>query len=81
MSRVMNAIEMGFVRIAETYPDEYILVRIIEINHEKGRMIGIALCTAKARAELVAYAKKEGIFDETVILQGENLIPILGGLL
>jgi len=81
MSKVMNASEMGFVRIAETYPDDYILVRIIEINHEKGRMIGLALYTAKTRAELVAYAKNEGIFNETVILQGENLIPVLGGLL
>jgi hypothetical protein len=81
MSRVINAIEMGFVRIAEEYPDEYILVRIIEINHEKGRMVGIALYTAKKRSELVAYAKKEGLINETVILQGENLVPVLGGLL
>jgi len=81
MSRVMDASAMGFVRIAEEYPDEYILVRIIEINHEKGKMIGIALYTAKTRSELVAYAKKEGIIKETVILQGENLIPVLGGLL
>jgi hypothetical protein len=28
---------MGFVRIEEMYPNEYILVRITEIDHDKGR--------------------------------------------
>jgi len=81
MSKVMDATEMGFIRIAEMFPDEYILVRIIEINHEKGKETGIAIYTAKSRDELVAYAKKEGIICNTIILQGENLVPVLGGLL
>ena len=81
MSRVINAVAMGFVSIAEEYPNEYILVRIVEINHEKGVEKGIAIYTASSRDELVSYAKKEGIIGETIILQGENLIPVLGGLL
>jgi hypothetical protein len=81
MSKIMNAIEMGFVRIAEAYPDEFILVRIVEIDHEKGKETGIAIYTAASRQELIAYAKKEGILESTIIIQGENLIPLIGGLL
>jgi len=81
MSRIVNAVEMGFVRIVEMYPDDYILVKIVEINHEKGREIGVAIYTAKTWDELSAYAVKEGILNETIILQGENLIPVLGNLI
>ena len=79
MSKVMNTTVMGFVRIAETYPDEYILVRIVEIDHDKGRETGIAIYTAAAREDLTAYAKEKSIDGETIILQGENLTPVLGG--
>jgi len=81
MSKVINATVMGFVAIAEMYPNEYILVKIVEINHENGKETGIAIYTAKTREELVAYAKTENILGNTVILQGENLVPVLGGLL
>ena len=81
MPKVANATIMGFVRIAETYPDEYILVRIVEIDHDKGRETGIAICTAASREELTAYVKNESINGETIILQGENLTPVLGGVL
>jgi len=81
MSRVMNATAMGFISIVEAYPDLYTLVKIIEINHENGNAIGIALYTATSHEELSAYAKKEGITNETIILQGENLVPMIGGLL
>jgi hypothetical protein len=81
MSKVMNATEMGFIRIAEMFPDEYILVKIIEIDHKKGKETGIAIYTAESRDELVAYAKKERSLGNTIILQGENLVPVLGGLL
>ena len=81
MSRVINATAMGFVRIVEMYPDEYILVKIIEIDYSKGREIGIAIYTASTWQELSDYAKKEGIINETTVLQGENLTPIIGGLI
>ena len=81
MSRVLNAIEMGFVRIVEMYPNEYILVKIIEIDHEKGRETGIAIYTASTWQELSEYAKKEGIINDTIILQGEKLMPVMGNLL
>ena len=81
MSKVVNAAVMGFVRITEIYPDEYILVRIVEIDHDKGRELGIAIYTAASREELTAYAKNESIHGETIILQGENLTPVLGGVL
>jgi len=81
MSKINNAKEMGFVRIEEEYPDEYILVTIIEIDHEKGREVGIAIYTAKTWEELSDYAKKEGILNDTIILQGVNLMPVLGNLL
>ena len=81
MSKILNAAVMGFIKIVESYPDEYILVKTIEINHNNGNAVGIAIYTASSREELTAYAKKEGIISETVILQGENLAPIVGGLI
>jgi len=81
MSKIENAKEMIFVRIVEEYPDEYILVKIIEIDHEKGRKIGLAIYTASSWEELHTYAEKEGITQDTIILTGLNLMPVLGGLL
>ena len=81
MSKINNAVEMGFIRIVEMYPNDYILVRIIEMDHENGREIGIALYTASSWEELCVYAKNEGIINETIVLQGENLVPVLGGIL
>jgi len=81
MSKVVDSTVMGFIRIAEAYPDEYILVRIVEINHDKGVERGIAIYTAALREELTAYARNEGLLGETIILQGENLAPVLGGVL
>lgn len=81
MSKIENAKEMIFVRIVEEYPDEYILVKIIEIDHSKGRKIGLAIYTAPSWEELHAYAEKEGLIESTIILQGINLMPIIGGLL
>jgi len=81
MSEVVNATVMGFVSIVEAYPDEYILVRIVEIDHNNGRATGIAIYTASSYDELTAYAKNEGIINETIILSGENLTPVLGGLI
>ena len=77
----MDATAMGFIRIVEAYPDLYILVKIIEIDHDNGKAVGIALFTAASHEELSAYAKNKGIINETIILQGENLVPMIGGLL
>jgi len=81
MSRVLDAKVTGFINIVEEYPDAYILVRIVEIDHNNGRALGIALYTAASQEELSAYAKIEGLINETMILQGENLVPMIGGLL
>ena len=81
MPEVMNATVMGFVKIAETYPDEYVLVRIVEIDHDKGRETGMVIYTAPTWEELEVYARNEGIIEETTIVQGENLVPIIGGFL
>ena len=81
MLAVKGEKEMGFVRIAETYPDYYILVKIVEIDHSKGKETGIVLYISTSQEELVSYARSEGLIDVTIILQGENLLPVLGGLL
>jgi hypothetical protein len=72
---------MSFVKVEEDYPNDYILVRIVEINHSIGREIGVVLCVSPERDELVTYIAKEGISEDIIILQGINLTPILGGLL
>ena len=81
MLKVDDNTEMGFVRIAETYPDNFILVKIVEIDHSKGIETGIVLYISTSREELVSQAKTEGIMDITIVIQGENLVPVLGGLL
>ena len=73
--------EMSFVSIEETYPDNHILVKIIEINHDKGRESGVVLCTSDTREELVAYSKSKNIIEDTIILVGVNLTPVLRGIL
>jgi hypothetical protein len=81
MQKVENAETRNFVNIVEAYPDEYILVKIVEIDHDKGAETGIPLYTGATRGELVALSKREGIFAKTMILEGENLLPVIGGLL
>ena len=81
MPKVIDAAVMGFIKIAETYPNEYVLARIVEIDHAIGKETGIAIYTASTWEELEVYAKSEGIIEETTIIQGENLIPIIGGFL
>jgi len=81
MSRINNAAVMGLVGIAETYPDYYILVKIVEIDYENGRETGIALYTSSTWQELEDFIKKEGLLEETTIVQGVNLLPLIGGLL
>ena len=73
--------EMSFVRIAEKYPDNQILVKIVEIDHDKGRETGIVLCIGDTRKELVDYSKSNDILEDTIILEGVNLMPVLRGIL
>jgi hypothetical protein len=75
---VKNAREMSFVEIGETYPDDYILVQIVEIDHSKGRERGIPLFASRNRGELT---KVEMTGVNTMILPGDGLIPGLGGLI
>jgi hypothetical protein len=72
---------MNFMKISETYPDAYILVKIVEIDHSKGREAGTVLYTGDSRDELASLSKSGEVADRTIILQGENLIPVMGGVL
>ena len=73
--------ELSFLRISEMYPDEYILARIVEIDHSVGKETGIVLCVSESRNELNSFAKNENIIEETIVIEGDNLTPVLGGLL
>lgn len=81
VSTVENAKEMSFLDIGESYPDKYILVKIIELDYSKGKEIGIALYISDNWKDLEDIIKKEGLLEGTTILTGDNLIPVLGGLL
>lgn len=72
---------MNFVKISETYPDAYILVKIVELDYSKGKERGTVLYTSESRDELVALSRNEEIDGETVIMQGENLLPMVGDVL
>ena len=78
--KIEDATAMGFVRIEEEYPDEYILVKIVEIDHGKGKETGLPLYLSESWSELALKAKSDGLNTETIILQGVNLKPELGGL-
>lgn len=80
MRKIDNPSEMSFVEIGESNPNDYILVKITEIDHDKGRERGIPLFASDDRYEL---SKKSNTLDFTniIIIPGDNLIPVLGGLL
>ena len=74
--------EMNFLDITETYPDDYILMKITEHDNTTGKLHGIALCTGSSDDEVTMYAKTKGIlYDTTIVLQGDNLDNLLVGLL
>ena len=81
MREIRNSTVMGFVRIAETYPNDYTLVRIDEIDHRKGTETGTAIFASPSRGELELFARDEGIITETIFLIGVNLMPVFGGFL
>ncbi|MCL2223038.1 MAG: hypothetical protein FWC20_11705 [Oscillospiraceae bacterium] len=81
MKKIDNATEMLFIHIAEVYPDEFILTKIVEMNLETGRKVGIAIYTAPSWDELLDYAIQEGITQSTRILTGVNRVPMIGGLI
>jgi hypothetical protein len=78
---VKDAKEMSFVEIGETYPDDYILVQIVEIDHSKGRERGIPLFASRNRGELTKVDAPRMAGVSTMILPGDGLIPGLGGLI
>ena len=71
---------MSFIEIGETYADEYILVKIVEIDHDKGVETGIPVCVSSDLDELYEV-EKSIIGISMIILPGDELIPGLGGLL
>ncbi|MCL2087511.1 MAG: hypothetical protein FWH05_07985 [Oscillospiraceae bacterium] len=81
LEKIENEKEISFLRIGEMYPDSYILVRITEIDHTKGRERGVAIYTSESRSELAKISNKENLIENTIILQGVNLMPVFGGLL
>ena len=77
---IKDAGAMSFVEIGEMYPDDYILVEIIKIDHSKGMETGRPLFISGSRVELTERSKTfSGV--NTMILPGDELIPGLGGLL
>jgi hypothetical protein len=78
MNKIIDAKEMSFLRIGEYYPNNYILIQIIEINHDIGKEVGIPLFTSNDSNELLEMSK---LLKNTTILPGDNLLPVLGGLL
>ena len=81
VKKINQAREMSFLRMREMYPNDYILVRIVKLDRKTGADTGIALYTSPKFEELFTYAKQEGSPEETITLHGENLIPMIGGLL
>ena len=81
MRKISSSTEMSFIKIIETYPDEYVLVRITALDHNKGKEAGVALYASTSRDELSAVSRHGSIVGDSIILEGENLLPVLGGLL
>ncbi|MCL2386729.1 MAG: hypothetical protein FWC89_04165 [Defluviitaleaceae bacterium] len=81
LKKISNADEMSFLVISETYPDDYILAQITKTDDNAGVELGIVLYTSPAQEELYLLAEKEGLSLETIIIEGENLRPMLGGFM
>jgi len=78
---IENGEIMDITVIEETYPDDYILVLVTSFEPSSGRGEGIPvyLCT-----EDIPLLKKSKEFDkpsDTMIIQGRNLNPVLGGFM
>jgi hypothetical protein len=80
MRKIENAGVKGFIFISEDYPDEHVLVKIVEINHAKGVEKGIPMYASTSSDELYEFAREEGIRNETIGVDGLNLHPMFGGL-
>jgi len=72
LTKLINSQEMSLLRIAEQYPDEYILVKIIETDDKTGRTRGIALFISPSYAKLCRIKKGLDV-EKFIIIQGENM--------
>jgi len=71
LKTIDNGTEMSFVEIAETYPDNYVLVQIT-VGHIPE--IGTPICLGDNHEELLVYARTNNIREGTLAIDGENLL-------
>jgi len=73
--------EMDIVAIEETYPDDYILILRTAFDPINGRGKGVPMFLCEDDSPLLKKRKGLDKPSDTMILQGRNLNPILGGFM
>ena len=81
VERVEEEAELSFLAIQANYPDRYILVRIVRLDYSRGIELGVPLYTGDSMESLGSLAVEQNILNGTVVLQGNNLLPVIGGIL
>jgi len=72
LNTIDNGTEMSFIEIAETYPDNYILVQITIGQNGSIPEIGMPICLGDNQEELLVLARENNIRDVTIVIDGEN---------
>ena len=78
ITEIKDGIEMHFWRIAEIYPDSYILVKMTKIDTSVGITKGIPIHIGETYNEVVSIWAN---VDNATIITGNNKDSVLGGLL
>lgn len=79
MRKVENAVTESFAQISEGFPDDYLVVEIINIDYSKGEEIGRVVFICDSFDEAVDISAD---LDEmrTTILLGINCMNFMGGI-
>lgn len=81
VEKVDDPRELSFLQISGEYKNHHVLVRVLSSDHKTGYYTGKVLYKGTTDESLYPYAREEGGLEKNAIIAGDNLVPILGGLL
>ena len=76
LQNVLNPEKMDFLEIEKKFPNDYILVKIIETD-DYGDELAIIIRTSSNRESLYACEERKEDTSNTTILTGNNLQSVL----
>ena len=80
VKKISDGVVMDYYRISEVYPDDYILTEEVEVDYSKGIEKGTVLYTSESDSELLDLMVEKGLLGKGLIVEGNNLHPLIAGL-